>query len=83
MQRNLVLSASSVVLLSYPMMITMSKGRDYISELQLPTGLLFISRLYMSMESHDGMKLTEENFDLSTLSSELILLFKSGVFIST
>jgi hypothetical protein len=43
-------------------MVIMSKGRDYISELWPPMGLLFIPQvIYMSMENHGGMILTEEN----------------------
>jgi hypothetical protein len=40
----------------------MSVGCDYVSELQPPTGLLFIPRWYMSMESHGGMILTGEKW---------------------
>jgi hypothetical protein len=39
--------------------LLMSMGRDDVSELQLPTGLLFTPRWYtISMESHGGMILT-------------------------
>jgi hypothetical protein len=39
-------------------------GWDYVSELRLPTVLLFISQVieYISMENRDGMIFTEENF---------------------
>jgi hypothetical protein len=36
-------------------------GWDSVSELQPSTGLLSTSRWYMSMDSHGGMILTEEN----------------------
>jgi hypothetical protein len=39
-------------------MLSMSMGWDYVSELRSPTGLLFIPRLKISMESHGGMILT-------------------------
>jgi hypothetical protein len=34
------------------MMLFMSMGRDYVSELRPPNGLLFIPQWYMSMQSH-------------------------------
>jgi hypothetical protein len=41
--------------------VFMSTGWDYISELRPPMGILFMTKLYMSMESHGGMILTGEN----------------------
>jgi hypothetical protein len=41
--------------------LMMSMWSDYVSELQLSTGLLFIPRWYMSMENHGGMLSTGEN----------------------
>jgi hypothetical protein len=47
---------------SRKVLLFMSIGRDYVSELRPLTGLLFIlHRWYMGMESHGGMILTGEN----------------------
>jgi hypothetical protein len=44
------------------MIMFMLMGRDYVSELQPPTGVLFIPQvIYEHVENHGGMMLTEEN----------------------
>jgi hypothetical protein len=42
-------------------MMIMSIGWDYVSELLPPTGLLFISQVILSMENHDEMISAGEN----------------------
>jgi hypothetical protein len=43
------------------MLFFISMGRDYVSDLRPPTGLLFIPRWYKSMYSHCGMTIKGKN----------------------
>jgi hypothetical protein len=45
----------SLLLSKHLIMLIVSIGRDYVSELQPPTGMLFIPQVNKSMESHGGM----------------------------
>jgi hypothetical protein len=71
---------ATVICLSMMMVIIiiMSMLWDYVSELRPPSGLLFIPRWYMSMESHGGMILTGENSWLVHQSSLAILPAESS-----
>jgi hypothetical protein len=59
--------------------LVMWMGWDYVSELQPPTGLSFVFQvIHMSMENHNGMISTGENFWLVYQSSLVILLAESS-----
>jgi hypothetical protein len=53
---------SSVAVQVVMKLFFMSMGLHYVSELRRLTGLLFIPRLYMSMEGHSGIILTWQNW---------------------